>query len=357
MTKQLHIPFYIKLAFIFLSIIAFVFILIIGKNILIPIVYATIIAILLNPLVNFLTKRKVNNVVAIALVAVFGTTLVAVLFYLILSQITSFSDSLPFLKIKIDELTRNLIQWLSKILNVHQSEITTWINTTEKKEFYVFSVTQKFNEISNVLVTVFLLPIYMILILYYKPLFLDFIAKLFRSEHHLAVVEVLTNSKKIIQHYLIGLFFEMIIRFGLNVIGLLMLDMDYVILLAILGALLNIIPFIGGVLGIGIFILVALATKSPIYAVYLIGIFSVIQIIDKNLIVPKIVSSRVKINAFVSLIVVILGGAIWGINGMFLSIPLTAIVKVIFDHIEPLKPWGFVLGNSMSASSKFSFKK
>ena len=41
---------------------------------------------------------------------------------------------------------------------------------------------------------------------------------------------------------------------------------------------------------------------------------------------------------------VLSGGALWGFPGMFLSIPLTAIVKVIFDHIEPVKPWGFLLG-------------
>jgi predicted PurR-regulated permease PerM len=74
-------------------------------------------------------------------------------------------------------------------------------------------------------------------------------------------------------------------------------------------------------------------------------IYLVIQFIDNHFIVPKIVASRVQINALVSIIVVLVGGAIWGIPGMFLSIPLTAIAKVVCDHVEPLKPWGFLLGN------------
>ena len=74
--------------------------------------------------------------------------------------------------------------------------------------------------------------------------------------------------------------------------------------------------------------------------------YSIIQFIDNNFIIPKIVASRVQINAFVSVIVVLIGGALWGLSGMFLSIPITAIIKVILDHINSLKPWGFLLGNS-----------
>jgi len=82
-------------------------------------------------------------------------------------------------------------------------------------------------------------------------------------------------------------------------------------------------------------------------------IYLVIQFVDNHFIVPKIVASRVQINALVSIIVVLVGGAIWGVPGMFLSIPLTAIAKVICDHIEPLKPWGFLLGNIVPTSKRF----
>ena len=100
-------------------------------------------------------------------------------------------------------------------------------------------------------------------------------------------------------------------------------------------------------IGVVIFMGIALVTKSPIYMVYVLALYSIIQFIDNNYIMPKIVASRVQINAFISVIVVLIGGALWGLSGMFLSIPLTAIMKVIFDHIEPLKPWGFLLGNTI----------
>jgi len=101
--------------------------------------------------------------------------------------------------------------------------------------------------------------------------------------------------------------------------------------------------------------IVALATKSPSYALFVLAAYLFIQFVDNNYIIPKIVASKVKINALISVIVVLIGGALWGIPGMFLAIPLTAVLKVIFDHIEPLKPLGFLLGNIVPTVSKKLF--
>jgi len=72
-----------------------------------------------------------------------------------------------------------------------------------------------------------------------------------------------------------------------------------------------------------------------------------IQFIDNNLLVPKIVSSKVQINALISIVIVLLGAAVWGVPGMFLSIPFVAVLKIIFDRIEELKPWGKLLGDNI----------
>jgi len=127
-----------------------------------------------------------------------------------------------------------------------------------------------------------------------------------------------------------------------------MLGIDYAILLGIVGALLNVIPYIGGIIAVALPMLVALVTKSSgWYPFYVMAVYYFIQLIDNNFIVPKIVASKVKINALFSIVVVIVGNALWGVPGMFLSIPLLAIVKLVFDNIEPLKPWGFLLGDTM----------
>jgi predicted PurR-regulated permease PerM len=186
---------------------------------------------------------------------------------------------------------------------------------------------------------------------------LEFIRRLFRSEHHTVVADVLVSTKKISQSYLLGLFFEMLIMAVLNITGLLLLGIEYAILLGIIGALLNVIPYLGGIIGVILYMAIALVTKAPVYVLYVAVLYAVIQFIDNNFIVPKIVASKVQLNALISIIAVLIGSAIWGISGMFLSIPLTAIMKVIFDHIDSLKPWGFLLGNIVPTHSKFSFGK
>jgi len=177
--------------------------------------------------------------------------------------------------------------------------------------------------------------------LFYKPLLLDFVSRLFSSRQQATVVEVLTETQTLIQSYLLGLLVEAGIVATLNTVALLILGIDYAIVLGIIGALLNVIPYICGIVAVALPMMLAFATKSPIYVLLVLIAYVIVQFIDNNFIVPKIVASRVKINALVSIIAVFTGSALWGVPGMFLALPLTAIVKVIFDRIEPLKPWGF----------------
>ena len=162
----------------------------------------------------------------------------------------------------------------------------------------------------------------------------------------------------LIQSYLVGLLLEAALVATLNSAALLIIGVKYAVLIGIIGALLNIIPYIGGLVAISIPMLLAIATKEPIDAVWVFIAYIIVQFIDNNFFVPKIVASKVKINALVSIIVVLIGGALWGVAGMFLSIPLTAIIKVIFDRIEPLAPFGFLLGDNQPDIGKtiFNFK-
>jgi len=102
-------------------------------------------------------------------------------------------------------------------------------------------------------------------------------------------------------------------------------------------------------------------TKAPIYVLYVALIYPTIQFIDNNFIVPYVIGSKVKLNALFSILAVIAGAALWGVAGMFLSIPLLAIVKLICDKIEPLKPYGFLLGDIETFSDRsmpaFSIKR
>ncbi len=352
------IPLYAKTALIFISVFAVGTIVYIGRPVITPIVYATVIAILLNPLVNYLERKKLSKIVAISIALLLTILAVFGVFYIVSSQITMFRNTYPQLKEKFNITGTNLIYWISNRFNINESVIHNWLNETESNTINNLAIGEKLSEVGQMMVTGVLLPVYLFMILYYKPLLLEFIKRLFRTEHHSTVAEVLMNSKRIIQSYLVGLFIEMIIVAALNSAGLLLLGIDYAIILGITGAILNVIPYIGGIIAIALPMIIAFVTKdSYIYTFLVFGVYILIQFIDNHYIIPKIVASRVQINALISVFVVLVGGAIWGIPGMFLSIPLTAILKVIFDHIDSLKPVGFLLGNIVPTASTFSFIK
>ena len=274
------------------------------------------------------------------------------------SRVSMFSESFPQFKIKLTQATDQFVNWYAHEFNYSRSKINKWMSETQSDAISNYAYGKAFAQLGKMSVALLLVPVYLFMILYYKSLLLEFIRKLFRLEHHTAVVEVLTNSKIIIQSYLVGLVFEMLIMAVLNSAGLLLLGIDYAIMLGIIAAILNIIPYIGGIVGTLLPMLIAFVTKdSLVYPLMVLVIHIFIQFVDNNYIVPKIVASRVQINALISVIGVLIGGALWGVSGMFLSIPLIAILKVIFDHIEPLKPWGFLFGNIVPTNSKFSFIK
>jgi len=358
MENSFQIPFYAKAALISIGGFALGLMMYVGQHIIVPILYATMIAILLNPLVNYLIRKKVNKIVSISLAVLLAILALLFAIYIVSAQITLFTETYPQLKAKFIVTSTQLLHWVSEKFNIRQSTINTWIKAEQNDAIGNLAIGETLTDVMRMLVIGSLLPVYLFMILYYKPLLLEFFRRLFRNEHHIAVAEVLANSKKIIQSYLVGLFFEMVIVAVMNSAGLLLIGIDYAIILGITGAILNVIPYLGGIAAIALPMLIAFITKdSLVYPLMVFLVYIIIQFIDNHYIIPKIVASRVQLNALISVVAVLIGSAFWGIPGMFLSIPLTAIIKVIFDHIEPLKPWGFLLGNIVPTGSKFSLIK
>lgn len=333
---------------------AFFFILYIGKEIIVPFIFSIIIAILLNPIVNFLCRKKMNRILAITLAVVAAFVILASIAYLIITQLSNLHDSFPILKEKFTGMFDESIIWLSENSNISHSKIKGWINDTKSQSLSNISnvLGSALLGIGGTLVLILLVPVYIFMILFYKPLLLEFISKLFTNDKQAVVSEVLVETKSLVQSYLIGLLMEATIVATINSIGLLILGIQYAVLFGILGALLNFIPYIGGIVATVLPMLIAIATKNPIYALWVFVLYAVVQFIDNNYIVPKIVASKVKVNALVSILAVIIGGALWGISGMFLAIPMTALVKVVFDRIESLKPFGFLIGDNQPEIAK-----
>lgn len=354
MHKTLQLPFYAKFSLITIGLIGFTFFLIISKEILVPLIFATVISILLNPMVNFLINRGLPRILAIFLVLFVSMMVLIAICYFLGSQASLFSESFPMLKKKTNMLVKEGTKWVSAHFNTSPRKINVWLAEKQKEMLSNSAsyVGQTLGTISGILVVILLLPVYIFMILYYKPLILNFIGQLFHAKNHDKVVDVLIETKALIQSYLIGLLVEAAIVAVMNTAALFILGIPYAILLGVLGALLNMIPYIGGIIAIAMPLFLALAVKPPIYLLYVFGAYMLVQFLDNNVIVPRIVASKVKINALASIIVVLVGGAIWGVAGMFLALPLIAIAKVICDRVEALKPFGYLLGDTLPCPGK-----
>lgn len=357
MQTDIKLPFYAKASLIIIGMSTFVSILYLAQDIITPIIYSIILAIVLSPIVNFLVRKKMNRILAISLTLLFAALIVISIIILLSSQMMQFSNSFPKLITEFNQLLDQSVIWISKHFNISALEINTWLSekTSEILAVANANIGQTIINTGTLVVALLLIPVYVFMILFYQSHLLEFIHKIFKSSQTSEINLVISNIKKIIQTYLVALLLEALIVATLNTTSLLILGIDYAILLGVLGAIFNIIPYIGNIIAMALPMIIAITTKSPTYALLVMGSYLLIQFIDNNYIIPKIVGSKVKLNALISIIVIIIGQALWGIPGMILAIPLTAILKVIFDHIEPLKPLGFLLGNIVPTVPKKLF--
>jgi len=340
------IPFYLKATIILFGLILLVYILNALSGILIPLAFAALLAILLNPLYNFLCRPKIPRALPVLATVLIGMVCIAGLFYLIGSQVAQFSDSVPVLKVKLKTLLDSGETWINLKFGITAEKQVAFIKSAiDSGQSGVGSTIGTF---FGTLSTILLIPTYTFMLLFYKTLILNFIYEVFAEEHSKKVAEVLTETKRAIQSYMLGLMIEMVIIAVLNSAALLILGVKYAILLGVLGAILNMLPIIGGIIAILLPVLIATLTKDGFSTqLGVIIAYLVIQFIDNNIIFPRFVSVKVQINALISLVAVFLGDALWGIPGMFLSLPFIAVVKIVCDRIDELKPWGKLLGDTV----------
>jgi predicted PurR-regulated permease PerM len=347
-------PFYVRASLVFIGLFALVAMLVAAQNIIVPLIYSTILAIVLSPVVNFLVRKKINRLLAITITLLLVIFITVALVILLSFQMIQLGESFPELVHNFNRLIDQSVTWVSHNFNISTRKINLWL-AAKNLEFLKDSgsnIGQKIINTGNVLIILVLIPVYIFMILFYQRFLLEFLHRVFHTDQHTNVNEVLTATKKIIQSYLVGLLLEAFIIATLNSVCLLILGIDYAILLGVIGAVVNIIPYLGGMIAVALPMLIALATKSPVYALLVLASYIVIQFVDNHFIIPKIVASKVKINALVSIVAVLAGAELWGVPGMFLSIPLTAIIKLVFDHVDGLKPLGYLLGNIVPTSSK-----
>lgn len=355
-----RLPFNIKLPLALISITIIVFWLSILESVLVPFIISIILSILLFPLCDWFEKKKMGRVLAITITLILFTALIGVIVYLASTQIAGFSEMIPQLLDKLEKAYNNLLRWTSEkfelSIETQTNQLNTYTNQLLAKGGTV--VGNALTTTSNMLGNLSIMPVYMFFLLLYRDFFRDFFYKVFKNIDKDQVDVVLSKIYDVIHSYLSGVIIVTIIVGTLNTISLLLLGIDYAIFFGFLASILLVIPYIGILIGSLLPIIIALVTKdSPMYAVGVAASFFAIQMLEGNFITPNIVGSKISINPLAAILGLLMGATLWGLAGMALCLPCIAIVKVVFDSVPNLQPYGFLMGEPAISRDNTEEKK
>lgn len=343
------LPFYIKLACVLFSLIALVYVVITAKEILSPLIFSCLFSILLLPFAVFLeTRLKLPRSAASMFAVLSLLACICGLLYVIGSQISSLASDWPQFQDQLHKSQNDVMEWVRSSFHVTKHKQETFVaNTTKKVVASGGSVVgATLLSLSSILLFLVFTFIYTFFFLLYRKLIMRFLESVFDENNKALVHEIIERVQYIIRKYIIGLLIEMAIVATVVSLAFMFLGVKYAILLGLITGLFNIIPYIGIFSALIVSSIVTLATApSQTTVIYVMVTLVITHLVDSNVLLPLVVGSKVRINALITILGVIIGEMIWGIPGMFLSIPVIAVLKIIFDRVEDLKPWGIILGD------------
>jgi len=346
-SKKLIAPFYERLSLVLIGILSLGFLVIQGKEVLDPLVFGFLFAILLLPVSGFLERklrlpRSISSLLSILLLIAF----VGGILYLVGTQISKLSSDWPMLKKQVAQSINNVAGWIEQTVHIDLQSQKNYIEITGKKIMASGTevVGTTFGAVSSLMLFYVFIMIFTFFILFYRRILFRFVLQAFGHDNEHVVHDIVENIQNILRQYILGLLIEMVVVASVACTAFWMIGIKYAALLGIIVGLFNIIPYLGIFSALLLSVLITFATGAVSDAIWVGASVLGIHVVDSNLLLPTIVGSKVRLNALITFLGIILGEMIWGLSGMFLSIPMIAIFKIIFDRIESLKPWGYLLG-------------
>lgn len=333
---------------------------VIARDIIMPMLMAFFISIMLLPIYRFLKRKKFPESLSIILPILLVAIFVALMVWFFSNQIGVLVKDFPQIKANVKQHISSLSDWISRITHYNDQQQKAFIQG--KSDDIMNMATSLAGgaavTLSGVFVFIGLLPIYIYLMLFYKDILLRFIFMWFKTEDHPKVKEVIYETESIIKSYLIGLLIQ--ISYMTILLGgiLWLIGIKHALLIGVIFAILNLIPYVGALFGNLIGVLLTLTSSQEMWPVItVLGVIAFVQFLDNNILMPRIVGSKVKINALFAILGVFIGGSIAGVSGMFLALPIVAVLKIIFDRTNTFKQWGLLLGDERPARSPMAYEK
>lgn len=326
------------------------YILFVGSGIIMPILMAFFISMMLLPVYRFLRNRKFPQSLATLTPILLMLIIVAGLVWFFSAQIQILIADFPQIKKNINIHLNSLSGWIKGFTNFSTEEQIKFINEQSNKLLSSTGaiLSGVLGSVSGAVVFFGLLPIYIFLILSYKNLLLKFCIMWFSDEDLPSVKESIKQIEDIIQSYLMGLLIQILYITILLGGTLWIIGIKHALLIGVLFAILNLIPYIGALIGNILGVMLTLSSSQELWPIFTVLIvIAVVQFLDNNILMPRIVGSKVKINSLVAILGIVVAGTLAGISGMFLALPIIAILKIAFDRTKNFKKWGVLIGDEI----------
>lgn len=353
--QPITLPFYARLALILISIIAVGYLGILGQTILAPFILGLLFAIMLLPLANLLEKKCRFPRSLSSAVSVFSMIIVvSVVVYFIGTQLSFLVSAWPHLEAQLTESFSSLQQWVHHTFHIEVSKQLSYLSSLTSKAMSASTsmVTGLLVSFSGLLLFFIFTLLYTFFILVHRKRLVQFLVSSFSTEHSNVVFAIVEQTQYMVKKYITGLLTEMFAVFCLSGILLWIVGSKFVLLLALITGIFNVIPYIGIFTALLLSAVITFATATAVKALFAGLAILLVHLIDSNVLMPVILGSKVRINALVIIIGVIVGEMLWGISGMFVAIPIIAIMKIIFDNVDSLRPWAILLGDEEKDMTK-----
>ncbi len=347
--KIVTLPLYLKVACILFSLLALSYIMIIGKEILSPIIFSCIFAISLLPLASFFElKLKFPRALASIVSVVLLLAVIILVLFILGNQLSNLVNDWPQFQKQLTVSVNGIQDWIASNFNVNARKQLTFIHSLAQKvlDSGTLIATTTLLSLSSTLLFFVFTFIYTFFFLLYRSLIKRFFVTIFREKNSELVHDIIEKVQLMVRQYIVGIFFQMTIVSVVVCVAFSILGIKYALLLGLITGVFNIVPYIGIFTALIISTLITFATAGTLGTVLIVAVIIIVMhLIDSNILLPLIVGSKVKINALITVLGVVVGELIWGIPGMFLSIPIIAVLKIIFERLESFKAWAIILGD------------
>ncbi|HEY4936593.1 MAG TPA: AI-2E family transporter [Puia sp.] len=343
---MMKFPFYARVSLTLFAIALILLFMWIGKSVLVPLFFSFLASILLHPVILFFEKRRFPRPLAAGITLLIFMVLFLGLFYFFSSQLIHLSRDLPSLQEKILEKWQDVQDWISDKYHITNTQQVSYLHKsgTGILNTAMNSVATTFIGIVETLILTIFFFIFTFFILQYRRLIMRFVIELFHESHNERIQDIISRIRSLINSYVQGLLIEMSVVAILIYISLMIIGVKYALLFSVMAAVLNIIPYLGIYFSMAVAMLITAATNSTGHVVAVGIVFLITHFVDANMILPHVVGGKVKMNPFITILAVLIGHLVWGIPGMFLFIPLTAIIRLISGEVPELKAWAILLG-------------